>query len=496
MRDGGLVKPNTCLVVDVWEGQLEIDEAVLKSNGVAGIGIRLNDMNGGHHLDTNFWRQWGESGNFVRFPYFVYNPWVSGAANFAWLAANVPVEALALAVDIEVRKPGYSAASYASELSKFLELAKTRWKVIIYTAQWFLPYLAYWPKVDYWWAQYPDHEKYFGGVSTWPELKKRLDRLDKPFNVETVPGTLKMWQFSGDHLRLPGCPKLIDVNLFYGTEQDLADYFGTGHVVEPPLLCGLYQFSASNYFDRSGGPLTLPVSRARKLGDNLTRIHWPTLKKLLFKLNSSNQAAVDLIARPDWGPSKGRDEDYIKWIGLVWPGRNIVKVEEVLNDAQGNAWGRIDGAGLFINATDAPSKDHPDESIPMVDVTSQDVNNLCAADNPELVHMVYDYHRASGWGERNRPVIVPILGGPWWVEMNKLVSVDRMLPKIVKIRAFPRLNVRSGAGTDNDVIGYKYYGEGVMVEQVKLGKGGIWGKVSGGWIALRHNGTNWTDWII
>ena len=32
--------------------------------------------------------------------------------------------------------------------------------------------------------------------------------------------------------------------------------------------------------------------------------------------------------------------------------------------------------------------------------------------------------------------------------------------------------------------------------EVKIGKGGIWGKVSGGWIALRHNGTNWTDWII
>jgi aspartate 1-decarboxylase len=48
------MKPNTCLVADLYEGSLEIDEPVLKANGVAGMIIRLNDMNGGHHLDTGF----------------------------------------------------------------------------------------------------------------------------------------------------------------------------------------------------------------------------------------------------------------------------------------------------------------------------------------------------------------------------------------------------------------------------------------------------------
>ena len=135
------MKENTCLVVDVWEGQLEIDEAVLKANGVAGMGIRINDMSGGHHMDTNFTKQWEQAKGFVRFPYFVYNPWVNGAANYAWLAANCPPEVKSIALDVEVRYTGYSPNTYAGELVKFLELAKTKWKVIIYTAQWFLPYL-------------------------------------------------------------------------------------------------------------------------------------------------------------------------------------------------------------------------------------------------------------------------------------------------------------------------------------------------------------------
>ena len=470
-----MMKPNTCLVVDVWEGQMEIDEAVLKANGVAGMGIRLNDMNGGHHLDSNFWNQWRQASNFVRFPYFVYNPWVDGPTNFAWLAVNAPVEAPAIAVDIEVRKSGYSAATYASEVAKFLTLCKSRWKMIVYTAQWFLPYLAYWPKIDYWWAQYPDSATYFSGVKTWEDLKIKLDRLDKPFNASAIPGTLKLWQFSGDFLILPGSPKMIDVNIFYGTEQDLADYFGTGTVVQPPQHAGLYTFSSANYYPRpKGGPLTLPLSRQRFLGDNMTSIPWLSLKQVLKMLNPTNSAASGLISSPDWGPSKGMDGDKIRWIALLWPGRNIVKIEEVVdNDPPGSGrWGRVEGIPL----DKAPT--------------------LNTYDNPNLVHKVYDYNKANGWGERGNPVYVPILGGPWWVNMNMLVSVDSLLPKIVKIRAFPRLILRAGAGSDAAKIGYKYYGEGVMVEKVVIGKGGIWGAIAGGWIALRHNGTNWTDWKI
>lgn len=229
------MKPNTCLVIDTWEGQLEIDEAVLKANGVAGIGIRINDMNGGHHLDTGFKKQWAEAVNFVRFPYFVYNPWDGPATNFAWLRQHMPVDAKSVAIDIEVRYSGISAAEYAGDVAEFLRLCQPFYKTIIYTAEWFLRDLSAWPKVDYWWAQYPDAATYFGGVKAWDELKTRLDKLDKPFNASKVPGTLKMWQFSGDYLLLPGNTRDMDVNIFYGTERELAAYFGApGAIVEPP----------------------------------------------------------------------------------------------------------------------------------------------------------------------------------------------------------------------------------------------------------------------
>jgi GH25 family lysozyme M1 (1,4-beta-N-acetylmuramidase) len=52
------------LGIDTWEGQLELDESALKNAGVRFMFIRLNDMNGGHHKDTGFDKQWREAAGF------------------------------------------------------------------------------------------------------------------------------------------------------------------------------------------------------------------------------------------------------------------------------------------------------------------------------------------------------------------------------------------------------------------------------------------------
>lgn len=223
------------LVIDVWEGSLEIDEAVLITNGVHGIGIRLNDMNGGHHMDTNFVCQWEQAKSMVRFPYFVYNPWVDGRANFNWLLANMPYGAKSVAIDVEVAYSQVTPAQYGQQLGIFLALANTKWKTIIYTAEWFLSKVTPWPKVDYWWAQYPSPLIYFKDVKTWDALYKSLDNpnIQRPFNAGMIPGALKMWQISGDYLVLPGTVRDLDVNIFFGSVSELAAYFGSTPVPQP-----------------------------------------------------------------------------------------------------------------------------------------------------------------------------------------------------------------------------------------------------------------------
>lgn len=219
---------NYQLLIDTWEGQLEVDEGVLRENGVAGMVIRLNDMNGGHHLDTNFLSQWEQARGFVRAPYFVYNPWVDGAANFAWLNEHMPADARAVMADIEVRYAGITPAKYAADVSLFIDLVKRKWNVGIYTGEWFLSMLSFWRNdVAYWWAQYP-YKFYPSEVRhlSWDQLRAELEPFTGPSNAARCPGPLRMWQFTGDRLVLPGNAKPMDVNAFFGSYAELEGWLG------------------------------------------------------------------------------------------------------------------------------------------------------------------------------------------------------------------------------------------------------------------------------
>jgi hypothetical protein len=219
---------NYQIVLDVWEGQLEMDEAAFITAGVAGMVIRLNHIKGGHHMDEAFQKQWDESAAFLRWPYFVYNPWVDGEANYNWLVAHAPV-CTAMSVDIEVKYADYSSHMYASQVARFLALAKNRWKVNIYTGEWFLPTLDYWPAdMDYWWAQYPKSVYPSERKDlTWEQLRALIQALNwPPANAGSCPGPVKLWQCSGDRLLLPGSIRALDINIWPGDLASLAQWVG------------------------------------------------------------------------------------------------------------------------------------------------------------------------------------------------------------------------------------------------------------------------------
>jgi len=117
---------NYLLLVDTYEEERQINEQTLVANNIAGMIVRLNHIEGGHHLDENFHVQWAEAGNagLLRVPYFVYNPWVDGQENFNWLVRYIPFEANAVMVDIEVTKPGYPPSTYATEVAKFCQFVR------------------------------------------------------------------------------------------------------------------------------------------------------------------------------------------------------------------------------------------------------------------------------------------------------------------------------------------------------------------------------------
>jgi len=216
---------NYTLGIDAWEGSLEINEAEFRKGGVEFAFIRINDMNGGHHKDTGFDKQWAEATDFIRAPYFVYNPWVSGSANYSYLRSILPAGVTTVALDVEVKYVGYSATTYAQEVEKCIHYMRSAGIFpIIYTAQWFLPYLAYWLNyIEYWWARYPTALYPTATTTlTWDALKTKLASIAwYPAATGVVPGPCALWQCSADRYILPGTTRTLDINVFNGSAQDM-----------------------------------------------------------------------------------------------------------------------------------------------------------------------------------------------------------------------------------------------------------------------------------
>jgi len=233
------------IVLDVWEGNSEMDETKFAEGNVVGLIIRLNGMDGGHHLDTNFKKQWSESQNFNPSVYFVYNPWVNGQANFDWLNSNMPANCPTVFIDTEVRMPNYPPATYGTEYNKFIKLCKTKWHTVIYTGAGIMDMLTPWPtNVEYWWAAWP-YPLYPSASTprinvTWDELRGYLAPLTwPPFNSKSSPAAVKLWQCSGDRFIVPGSAHVMDINVFPGTAEEYKYWLGYTTSVPPthPDIC-------------------------------------------------------------------------------------------------------------------------------------------------------------------------------------------------------------------------------------------------------------------
>jgi hypothetical protein len=238
------------IMLDVWEGQQNIDELqTLAAGGVAGLQIRINDTIGGLHRDEGFDKQWAEAAIFpVRVPYFVYSPWNSGQANYDWLNANMPSDCPAVSIDTELTRTGYAPGAYAADYAQFIGLCKFRWAMDIYTGGWFKDRLAYWPTdIPYWWSQYPyaGYPGYAGQAWNdlprvsigWAQLHQLIAAIpQQPMNTSQCPGEIGMWQWTGDKLILPGMSRAVDVSVRPGSLEQLKAYYHIDGSTPPPVV--------------------------------------------------------------------------------------------------------------------------------------------------------------------------------------------------------------------------------------------------------------------
>jgi hypothetical protein len=146
---------------------------------------------------------------------------------------------------------------------------------------------------------------------------------------------------------------------------------------------------------RDGGPYTMICTRATstgviKAGDNMNLLSIPW-QNYIKKWNTVR--AWEKISAPDVGPSKGFNAvGGLRYLGLIYPGVNVVNVLELRQGSDGQTWARI-------------------ESIDMGAIPGAAVN---PTDTPWLFH-----HVPLG----SEDAICPIMGGAWWTPLAALTKV-------------------------------------------------------------------------
>lgn len=210
---------NYQIVCDIWEGNPQLNAQELIDNGVSGLIVRHNAMSGGLHMDDLFEQNYAIAKQMPAHGiYTVYNNWVSGRINYEWFDKHKPSDiSCRIFPDIEVKCPDYGPDSYAYDVAKYVSLTAS-YKPTIYTAEWCLSMLSYWPKGEYWWAQYLNAVR-IPPATSWNDLRSKIaDLPDKPTNAAKCPGVIKLWQIC-DNFVIKG--NAVDINVFPGTLNEL-----------------------------------------------------------------------------------------------------------------------------------------------------------------------------------------------------------------------------------------------------------------------------------
>lgn len=231
------MEPPYQIILDFWEGNPDINIPLLKANGVVGLIARLNDMHGGHHMDKMFAENWAKTQEFpISALYFVYNPWVDAVQNYMWYQDHMPADYgnRRVFIDVEVRYSGYSPIIYGREVAKFMAMVRKDRPATIYSGGGYREILTPWPKdEEYWWAAYSTTLTL---QKTWDKYKEVLARIEFGEFVKLSPGPVRLWQATGDGVKLPGFGNhAVDINVFPGTLEEAREWFNSTNQGEIPV---------------------------------------------------------------------------------------------------------------------------------------------------------------------------------------------------------------------------------------------------------------------
>jgi hypothetical protein len=284
-----------------------------------------------------------------------------------------------------------------------------------------------------------------------------------------------MWQFSGDYLLLPGSNRDMDVNIFYGSERDLADYFGNTITAPVPVLpAPSMGWLKPRHVDN--GPAIVSASDTSLKATHPTIPLTDTQQAWIRSLNLYDDAVYRLFTATDVGPTKGINSNgRMIYIPAGWSG-NVVKILD-----RQNGWVKVDSINLSNSLPNNANVNH--RLTPWLVHRMTTVN----ASNNFVTYPPRADGKPSAWDSLDDPLFS--VAGEFWLPEEWILNIATLNRNV---------NIRSGPATTYSVLGTMPGGTKINVTTVAPDSAGnIWGLIGAGrWCCLRYYGVAYTDWVL
>ena len=221
---------------------------------------------------------------------------------------------------------------------------------------------------------------------------------------------------------------------------------------------------------------------------------WICLQYVQLQVNASTQGKLGTVISSTSLNIRGDASVSSAWVGSYPSGTRIVVYETT--EAGGMTWGRTDRGWVSMTYVQMDGEQNESTQQPSVETTKETITGKISGTNALRIRSGAGTHTAQV-GILSKDTIVEITettmvdGVKWgkiasgWICMTYVSTGADAEAALATVRV-DGLNVRSGPGTDNPVVGSYNKGTQIEILETTMVAGIPWGRTKQGWVSLSY----------
>ena len=221
---------------------------------------------------------------------------------------------------------------------------------------------------------------------------------------------------------------------------------------------------------------------------------WISMQYVQLQVSASTQGKMGTVISSTSLNIRGAASVSSAWVGSYPSGARIVVYETT--EAGGMTWGRTDRGWVSMTYVRMDGEQTESTQQPTVETTKETIAGKISGTNALRIRSGAGTHTAQV-GILSKDTIVEITettmvdGVKWgkiasgWICMTYVSTGDDAEAALATVRV-DGLNIRSGPGTDNAVVGSYNKGTQIEILETTMVAGIPWGRTKQGWVSLNY----------